>query len=346
MTSTADSLFTRALHGQRTARPPVWFMRQAGRTDPEYNRLKAESGMRLDSLFRHPEMAARISLLPRRLGVDAIIMFQDILTPLTPMGAPFRFAPGPVLDKPPRSAAELAALHTYDVMEELPFIPRAIELLREELEGALPVLGFAGAPFTLAAFLAEGKSFKAEAPALRALMEENPQALHRLLDKLTTLTTHYLELQRQAGVAALQLFESAALLLNRREYWEFALPYQRRILDAFSGRVPTIIFARDWPYLADYAEAGADVVSLPSSIDLGEARAALGHGCVLQGNLDNQLVAEGPPARIRQAVRECVAAGEREGHIVNLNHGLLRDTPFEHIQTVVEEVHAAAAGME
>ncbi len=342
MTSTTDSLFLQALRGQRMARPPVWFMRQAGRTDPEYNRLKTESGMRLDSLFRHPEMAARISLLPRRLGVDAIILFQDILTPLTPMGAPFRFAPGPVLDRPLRTEADLTALHIYDVAEELPFIPHTFALLHEELQGALPVFGFAGAPFTLAAFIAEGKSFGTEAPGLRALMHENPRALHRLLDKLTTLTMHYLELQRLSGAAAVQLFESAAFLLERHEYWEFALPYQRRILDAFSGRVPTIIFARDWPYLADYAEAGADVVSLPSSIDIREARAALGPGYVLQGNLDNQLVAEAPPSRIREAVRECVEAGGRQGHIVNLNHGLLRHTPFEHIQVIVEEVHAAA----
>ena len=342
MTSHENGLLLQALRGQSTPRPPVWFMRQAGRTDPEYNRLKAESGMGLDELFRHPELAARISLLPQRLGVDAIIFFQDILTPLPPMGAPFRFAPGPVLERPPRTAAELDALHPFEVARELSFVPRTLELLREELDGALPVLGFAGAPFTLAAFLAEGKSFGADAPAARTLMEEQPEALHRLLDKLARVTIDYLELQREAGVAAVQLFESGAFLLSRAQYREFALPYQQRILEALSGRVPTILFARDWPHLEDYAEAGADVVSLPSFIGLGEARAILGHGAVLQGNVDNQLLARGPLEDIRQAVRECAAAGEGRGHILNLNHGLLRHTPFEHVQAAIDEVHALA----
>lgn len=344
MDTDPNTLFERAARGEATERPPVWLMRQAGRTDPAYNALKEEAGLPLEDLFRHPDLAAEISLLPRRIGVDAIIYFQDILTPLTPMGAHFRFRPGPVLDPPVRTRADVARLRHYDVAAELPFIPAIFEQIHRALGGALPVLGFAGAPLTLAVFLAEGGSFGASAPRALAMLRDAPGVAHELLDRLTAMTMDYLMLQVASGVAAVQLFESAAYLFDEALYREFALPYQQRIFAALKGRVKTIVFARDWPHVADLGAAGADIVSLPSSVTIREARAVLGPNQVVQGNLSNRLLAEGTPEAIDEAAKACITAGECRGHIFNLDHGLLRQTPFERVQQVVQTVrhHAGA----
>jgi uroporphyrinogen decarboxylase len=333
-----NDLLLRAARGERTGRVPVWLMRQAGRTDPAYRALKAESGLPLEDLFRHPEWAARLSLLPQRIGVDAIIFFQDILTLLAPMGAPFVFAPGPVFERAVRTAGDIDALHGYDVAAELGFVPETFRLIHEALAGELPVLGFAGAPLTLLYFLAEGKSFGHEAPAAQALLEDDPASAHRLLDKLTVMTIDYLKLQVEAGAAALQLFESAAYLLTEQTYREFALPYQQRIFDALRGTVPTIMFAREWNNLEQLGAAGADILSLPSTVTITEARRRLGDGLVVQGNLDNRLLAEGSHEDIAAAARACIADGGRRGHIFNLNHGLLKETPFENVQYLIQVV--------
>jgi uroporphyrinogen decarboxylase len=300
--------------------------------------------MALHDMFRHAEVAARVSLLPKRLGVDAIIYFQDILTPLGPMGADFKFRPGPTLERPVRTASDVAALRLYDVADELPFIPETFRLVREALDGEMPVLGFAGAPLTLAVFLVEGGSFGARADAAMAFLREDPAALHALLDKLTAMTIDYLKLQAEAGAEAVQLFESAAYLFSAAEYEEFALPYQQRIFEALRGVVRTIAFARDPADVALVDAAGADVLSLPSTITVSEARARFGRDRVVQGNLSNRLLAEGSLERIAEAARACVASGERRGHIFNLDHGLLRETPFENILHLVRVVHEAPAG--
>ncbi len=336
-----NDLLLRALRGETTATAPIWMMRQAGRTDPAYNALKEEVDLPLEKLFSHPELAARISLLPQRIGVDAIIYFQDILTPLGPMGAPFVFRPGPMTEHPVRSRDDAARLQLFDVEKELAFVGETFERIQEQLDGALPVLGFAGAPLTLLAFLVEGKSFGDDIGRTLSFLEENPGGAHELLRKLADMTTAFLLYQANCGAAAVQLFESAAYLVSRDVYSTFALPYQQKIFRALKGVVPTICFARDWPYLDDYSEAGADVISLPSTISITVARAALGEDTILQGNIDNHLLAEGPLDAIEAAARACVKAGGKRGHIVNLNHGLLRHTPFEHVQKVVEFVHSA-----
>ncbi|MBX7255781.1 MAG: uroporphyrinogen decarboxylase [Candidatus Hydrogenedentes bacterium] len=335
-----NDLILRAARGEKTPRTPIWMMRQAGRSDPEYNRLKRECGMALGEMFRHPELAARVSLLPKRIGVDAIIYFQDILTPLGPMGREFVFAPGPRIDAPIRDEAAVDSLRLYDVVQELPFIPETFRLIHEELRGELPVLGFAGAPFTLAAFLIEGKSFGAKAENTHAFMRDNASCMHKLLDKLTVMTIDYLRMQIDAQAAAVQLFESGAYLLNQVEYREFALPYQQRIFEALRGTVPTIAFAREWNDLNTLAASGADIISLPSSIGIAEARAALGPSRPIQGNVSNQLVAKGPKDAITEAAQSCVLAGNHQGHIFNLDHGLLSETPFEHVTHLVDVVKA------
>ncbi len=333
-----NDLFVRAARGEKTPRTPIWMMRQAGRTDPEYNKLKEESGLPLHELFRHPELAAQISLLPKRIGVDAIIYFQDILTPLAPMGAEFIFNSGPEFEKDFRKVAAVDALQLFDVADELPFIPETFRLVHESLSGELPVLGFAGAPLTLAVFMIQGGSFGAHADAALSFMREEPATLHRLLDKLADMTVDYLTLQINAGAAAWQLFESAAYLFSVEQYREFALPYQQRVFDALRGHVPSIMFARDWSDLDTLDASGADILSLAKEPSIADTRERLGNDRVLQGNLDNKLLATGTKEAIADAARDCIRQGEHRGHIFNLSHGLLRETPFENVCYLVDVV--------
>ena len=332
--STHD-LFARAAQGQKTERTPVWMMRQAGRCDPAYRAYRAEHAAPLEVMFRSPEHAAHLSLLPERFGVDAIIFYQDILTPLTPMGADFVFAPGPVLRQPVQTVAELDTLHGYDPAAELPFVAETFARIDAQLAGRLPVLGFAGAPLTLAVFVIEGKSFGDDAARFRAFMAEEPEALHRFLDKATQMTIDYLRYQAGCGVAAVQLFESAAYLLSSEEYATFALPYQQRIFEALRGTVKTINFARGWRDLASLHAAGADILSLPAEIGITGARAQLGPAQVVQGNLDkHRLLSNDWPAIVR-AARNVLDEGAHTGHIFNLSHGLLKETPFDNVARLV-----------
>ena len=341
-TAMTNDLLLRAARGERTPRPPVWLMRQAGRTDPEYNALRERCGLPLHDLFRHAELSAEISLLPARFGVDAIIYFQDILTPLAPMGAPFVFNPGPVFERPIRSEEDAAALHPFDMGEELAFIPEIFARVKATLDGAMPVLGFAGAPLTLLVFLAEGKSFGASAPHAMALLREKPAVARALLDKLTRVTIDYLRFQIEAGADAVQLFESAAHLLDETAYREFALPYQQQVFDALGGAVPTIMFAREWGSAPLLKQSGASIMSLSAEIGINQARAELGADTIVQGNLDNVMLAEGREEDIAAAVQRIVAEGECRGHIFNLSHGLLKHTPFERVCRLIEQVKEAA----
>lgn len=336
-----NDLLLRAIRGETLSRPPVWLMRQAGRTDPEYNALKERANLPLEKLFSHPELAAEISLLPKRIGVDAIIYFQDILTPLTPMGCPFVFRPGPVTDSPIVTPDDVARLQPVDAASSLSFIGETFDRLHATLDGEMPVLGFAGAPLTLAVFMLEGKSFGENADKALAFFKQYPEATRELLDKLTDMTIGYLRYQIDHGAAAIQLFESAAYLLTPEQYRTLALPTHQRIFDALRGTAPTIMFAREWDDVQDLDASGADILSLPSSISIAEARTIAGNDRVMQGNLDNKLLAEGAWPDIEAAARACIESGDRRGHIFNLSHGLLRHTPFEHVTRLVELVRSA-----
>lgn len=331
-----NDLLLRAAGGERTERTPVWLMRQAGRFDPKYQELRGRHDLPLEELFCHPELAAEISLLPRRFGVDAIIFFQDILTPLAPMGARFIFRPGPVLERSVRSAAELSALRDFDPPEELAFVPKTLGLVKRALDGAMPLLGFAGAPLTLAFFLIAGKSPHGDPSAPRELMQSEPAQFHQLLERLAVMTARYLRMQIEAGVDAVQLFESAADLVSAEEYAEFALPYQQRVLAEVGGRVPTILFAKDMADVQLLAASGARVLSLSSEVDLGEAKRQLGRRAAVQGNVSNELLATGNQGEIESAVRECIRAGGHQGHILNLGHGVLQNTPVDHVVQFIE----------
>lgn len=335
-------LLVRAARGEATERTPIWLMRQAGRSDPAYLRYREEHPAPLEALFRSPEHAANISLLPERFGVDGIIFYQDILTLLTPMGAHFVFNPGPSLQAPIDTVAALDALHTFDVERELAFVGETFDRIDAQLAGRLPVLGFAGAPLTLAAFVLQGGSFGHTADRFQAFLKNEHAALHRFLEKCTEATIAYLRYQTRCGVVAVQLFESVAYLLSPQQYRDFALPYQQQIFRALKGEVITIQFAREWNDLASLQAAGADIVSLPSTISVREARAALGPRQVLQGNLDNHLLAHGPWEEVEASARRILAEGAHTAHIFNLSHGLLRETPFERIERLVRIVRGEA----
>lgn len=294
--------------------------------------------MTLEEMFSNAEIATKVSLLPRKLGIDAIIFFQDILTITTPMGAPFRFRPGPVLEKPIRTRSQIAALRHFDVETELSFVPKTLKMTQRELAGEMPVLGFAGAPLTLAVFLIIGQSFGTDPKPFKDMMEQDPGLVTALVDRMTDVTIDYLKMQAAAGVLAVQLFESAAHLLTVDQYKKFCLPAQQKIFAALKGIVPTINFAHNWSDIKTLGDAGADVVSLPSTVSIAQAREILGENQIVQGNVSNQLLVTGSKAEIKNAVAECLAASGRRGHIFNLDHGLIRTTPFDNVKYVVQAV--------
>jgi len=332
----SNDLLLRAAHGERTERTPVWMMRQAGRTDPVYVKLRDECGLPLQDMFRHPDLATEVSLLPRRLGVDALIFFQDILTPLSPMGAHFEFNPGPVLELPIRSSRQVEALRDFDPSQELGFVGEILNNLRQGPGKELPILGFAGAPLTLAFFLIEGRSPGQSPRIVHQIMRDDPMLMHRLLGKLTEMTVYYLDYQIECGAHAVQLFESVADMLTPEQYRIFAQPCQVNIFNSLRQDVPRILFAKEQSDVELMVKSGAEVISVGSCVDLAAARREFGNRVAFQGNVDNRILLEGSLEKIEQAVQDCIRAGEHSGHILNLNHGLFKDTPFEHVQHFVK----------
>lgn len=326
-----NDLLLRAARRERTERTPVWLMRQAGRFDPKYRDIRERSDLPLEDLFCDPEAAAEITLLPKRFGVDALILFQDILTPLAPMGRRFVFRPGPMLNEPVRSTRDVEALRPFDSSVELDCVPKTIKLVRDALADELPLLGFAGAPLTLAFFLIEGKSPHPDCSHSKAMMSSEPALFHRLLDRLTDMTADYLAMQIDAGADAVQLFESVADLVSPQEYAEFAHPYQVKVLSRIGQRVPTILFAKDCPLVELMSTSRASVLSVAACVDLAEARRRFGNKVAFQGNVDNRILLNGSAREIDSAARHCILAGGQEGHILNLGHGVLKDTPVENV---------------
>jgi uroporphyrinogen decarboxylase len=331
-----NDLVLRAARRERTERTPVWLMRQAGRCDPEYRRFRERHPQPLEVLFSTPELAVEASLLPRRLGVDALIFYQDILTLLGPLGAEFVFRPEPTTAQPVRASADVARLRRYDVAERLPFVGQTLRQVKAALNDELPLLGFAGAPLTLLFFLAAGRSPTRGAAAPQALLRDDPATAHRLLALLADQTAEYLAYQIASGADAVQLFESCADLVDAPQYRTFALPYQARIFEQLGPRVPRILFAKEQPDVAVLAESGADVLSVGRCVDLAAARRQWGERVAFQGNVDNELLVRGTPAEVEAATRACIAAGEHSGHILNLSHGLLRETPIENVCALID----------
>ena len=333
-TQPKNDLLLRAARGLPVPRAPVWMMRQAGRSDPEYLAYRERAGLALGELFRSAEHAISISLLPRRFGVDALIIFQDILTPLAPMGAVFHFTPGPNLAEPLRHASQVEALRAYDPAAALDFFRQSIQGVLAELDGELPLLGFAGAPFTLAAFLIEGKSPGALENTL-AFAREQPKVFGTLMDRLTDMTVDYLNFQVEAGVHAVQLFESVGDQIPRDLYEAFAQPSHENIFARLRPGPVSILFVRESPFPDLMLRSGAEVLSVGAGASLPGLLKAGGGRIAVQGNVDNRLLVTGTPEEVERAVRDCLAQTGGQSHILNLNHGLLPDTPFENVLAFV-----------
>ena len=321
---------------------PAWFMRQAGRALPEYRAVRERAG--LEEIVRDAALCAEVTLQPvRRLGVDGAIMFADITTPLPGMGVHVRFVEGvgPVIDRPIRTAADVAGLRTFDPHEAVEPLLDAIGLVRAG--SPVPVLGFAGAPFTLASYLVEGRSSR-DAGRLVALLRTEPAAFRALLDRLTGATVAYLRAQIQAGVQAVQLFDSWVGVLGPFDYEQHVLPHLRRLLSELADLgVPTILFGTATAGLLRLqAGSGATVIGLDWRVDLGEAWQLL-PGLAVQGNLDPSLLlgpfegVAGPAGRILER-----AAG-RPGHVFNLGHGVLPATDPDDLRRLVDLVHERSA---
>lgn len=336
-----NDLFLRACRGQAVERTPIWLMRQAGRCLPEYREVRR----RVDfvTLCRTPDLAAEVTLQPvDRLGVDAAVLFSDIMVPAEPMGFRVEFNPGPVIDAPVRSPRDVERVRTPDPEQTVPFVFETLRILRRELAGRVPLIGFAAAPFTLAAYLVEGRGSKNFEQAKRMLFDD-PDSAHKLLEKITRVTESYLVAQIRAGAQAVQLFDSWAGLLDRRQYREFALRYVREVLDRLKSEgAPRIYFALNSSHLLrEIGDCGADVISVDWRVDLARASEALGHRFVLQGNLD-PAVLYAAPAVIERSATELLRLGRGlPGHVFNLGHGVLPETPVEHAELLVRTVQAA-----
>lgn len=344
-----NSLFMRAARGEETPRPPIWLMRQAGRSDPVYREIREAFARPLEDLFRTPELASMITLLPVRWGVDAAIIFQDILTPLYGMGAPFVFRPGPQPEQSFKELADFDRLHFFDMAAGLPSLVRLYEMLCNALKDTdVPLLGFAGSPFTLFAFMAENGSPPSDLPQTRTLMTQHPKETRRILELLASMTIDYLKFHISCGADAVQLFESVGNLLSTEEYVEWMLPYQQQVFEGVNpvGK-PTIFFARRHDALIPATTlhaAGATILSLPEAYSIKAVRAEIGDDLPIQGNLDNHLLAEGDEDAIREATIRCIEEGGCHGHIFNLSHGLLPHTPYENVRLLVDTVRGYKKG--
>jgi uroporphyrinogen decarboxylase len=333
--------FLKACRREPVDTTPVWFMRQAGRYMSDYRALRQRYSL-LD-ICRAPELAVAVTLQPVDvIEVDAAILFSDLLIPFTPMGLDFDFikGEGPAIAHPIRCAGDVDRLRRFDPREALPFVLQTIRALRSELVNRVPLIGFGGAPFTLAAYAIEGGPSTTYART-KAFMYAQPRSWHRLCEHLAEMMSDYLAAQVEAGVQALQLFDSWAGALSRADYREFAHPHSSRILDSIrSLGVPVVHFGVGTAaILPDLADAGGDVIGVDWRLPIDEAWAIVGHDRAMQGNLDPSLLLA-PPERLLAAADDVLRrAGGREGHIFNLGHGILPSTPLEHVQELAKHVH-------
>jgi uroporphyrinogen decarboxylase len=319
-------------------------MRQAGRYMPEYRALREKHT--LLELCKTPELATQVTLQPLRLGVDAAILFADILLPLEPMGAPFEFAKGegPVIHTPVSTRAHIDALRVIEPEEGLGYVLSAIKSIKKELVGRVPLIGFAGAPFTLASYLVEGGKSSHFAKTKR-LMYAEPDAWTALMGKLAEVVRRYLRAQIEAGADCVQLFDSWVGQLSPEDYKEYVLPHVAHILkDVEKAGVPVIHFGTGtYALLELQRDAGGTVIGLDWRTPLAEGWAKVGHDRAIQGNLDPTVLFAPLDVAKRHAKRVLDAAARRPGHIFNLGHGILPETPVDTVKGVVDFVHEHGA---
>ncbi len=334
-----QKIFLQACRGEATAYTPIWLNRQAGRYMPEYHKVKGD----LPSLafFKNPDLAAQATLDAQRiLGVDAAILFADLLPILEPMGLALDYKPGvgPVFDNPVRSARDVADLVNAPAAEATPYIARTVENVLSGLPKQVALIGFAGAPFTLASYAIEGRGSR-NYVLVKKLMYENPEIWTQLLDKLVEQVASYLELQIDSGVEAVQLFDTWVGCLSVDDFRDYVYPHTKRLIDRLRGRVPIIYFGTgNGHLLKDVVKLKPDVLALDWRVPLGATWAALGCRAV-QGNLDPIVLCADRATISKQAQAILDQVQNRPGHIFNLGHGIVPETPVDHVKYLVDYVH-------
>lgn len=350
MSELKNDRFLRALMHEPVDVTPVWMMRQAGRYLPEYKATRAQAGSFMD-LCKNPELACEVTIQPLdRFPLDAAILFSDILTVPDAMGLGLYFAEGegPNFERPVRTASDVEKLFVPDPEGELRYVMDAVRTIRSELDGRVPLIGFAGSPWTLATYMVEGKSSK-EYAITKAMMYSDPAMLHRILDVTARSVTSYLNAQIAAGAQAVMVFDSWGGALSHDAYKEFSLQYMQQIVDGLTrendGRkVPVILFTKGGGLWLDaMAETGCDGLGLDWTVDIGKARAQVGDRVALQGNMDPSVL-YGTPERIREEVATILSRyGSGSGHVFNLGHGIHQHVDPENAGVFVEAVHELSA---
>ncbi len=350
MAALKNDRFLRALTGQPVDVTPVWMMRQAGRYLPEYRATRKLAGDFM-SLCQSPELACEVTLQPlRRYAMDAAILFSDILTIPDAMGLGLYFSEGegPRFHKTVRTAADVEQLPIPDMARDLGYVTDAVSLIRRELNGSVPLIGFSGSPWTLATYMIEGSGSKDFRHA-KAFMYNQPEQMHLLLDKLAQSVTAYLNAQIAAGAQAVQIFDTWGGILTTQAYREFSLAYMKKIVagltrESEGRKVPVILFTKNGGlWLQDIADSGCDCVGLDWTIEIGRARSLIGSKVSLQGNMDPSILYSTPDS-IRAEVRRVLASyGTGSGHVFNLGHGITPDVDPANVSAFVDAVHEYSA---
>ncbi|MEW6570727.1 MAG: uroporphyrinogen decarboxylase [Nitrospirota bacterium] len=336
-----NDTFLKACRGEEVEFTPVWLMRQAGRYLPEYQSVRADVDFL--TLCKTPDLAAEVTLQPvELLGVDAAILFSDILIPVEAMGMHLEFSDkeGPVLGDPVRNKSAVERLVIPDIEEDLSFVLETIRILRRKLDNRVPLIGFAGAPFTLATYMIEGGTSK-NFLNTKKLMFQHGATFEYLMDKLSVIITSYLSLQIKAGAHAVQIFDTWAGILAPFDYKKYVLPYVKKIISELKKeKAPIIYFVNECAgILSEIKKSGADVIGIDWRIDISDAIKKIGKKLVVQGNLDPGALFL-PREKLEERVKEILWKGEvAKGHIFNLGHGILPQTPVGNVKELVEVVH-------
>ncbi len=346
MTDLKNDIFLKALLKQPIDKTPVWMMRQAGRYLPEYRQVRAKAGSFLN-LCTNPELACEVTLQPlERFDFDAAILFSDILTIPDAMGLGLYFSEGegPKFERPVRTRADIEKLPIPDPAVELRYVTDAVSLIRKELNGRVPLIGFSGSPWTLATYMVEGGSSKSF-QKVKAMLFEQPELMHRMLDKLAQSVAAYLNAQIEAGAQAVMLFDTWGGVLSTEDYRDFSLNYAKQVrallkTEQDGQQIPTILFSKGGGlWLEMMADAGYDALGLDWQTDIAQARQRVGDKVALQGNLD-PIALYANPEVIRQKVGTILEKyGTGSGHVFNLGHGILPDVNPEHVKAMVDAVH-------
>ncbi len=346
MTDLKNDIFLKALLKQPVDKTPVWMMRQAGRYLPEYRQVRAKAGSFLN-LCTNPELACEVTLQPvERFDFDAAILFSDILTIPDAMGLGLYFSEGegPKFERPVRTRADIEKLPIPDPATDLRYVPDAVSLIRKELNGRVPLIGFSGSPWTLATYMVEGGSSKSF-QTVKAMLFEQPELMHQMLDKLARSVAAYLNAQIEAGVQAIMLFDTWGGVLSTEDYRDFSLNYARQVrallnTERDGQHIPTVLFSKGGGlWLEMMADAGYDALGLDWQTDIAQARQRVGDKVALQGNLD-PIALYANPEVIRQKVGTILEKyGSGSGHVFNLGHGILPDANPEHVKAMVDAVH-------